>query len=363
MKNNALAFIVFICLGMLVCLGGCGQQYDSPNPLSGSPLIDAPAYFGTYKVPEDNQTTEAGVELGRMLFYEKMLSADNTLSCASCHKQEHAFSDERTFSIGVDGKPGKRQSMSLANLVWQTQFFWDGRVSTLEKQALFPIQDSLEMHQPLDKMVGKLQASANYPVKFMNAFGTDQITAELVAKALAQFERTLVSSNSRYDKFIRKEYVLSAQERNGMVLFQTHPTPENGLRGGNCGDCHGGGYLTFLNGFHNNGLDASPSDPGLGGFTKAAFDNGKFKVPTLRNIAMTAPYMHDGRFNSLEEVLDHYNEHVQNSATLDPNMSASNKVNGKSLGLTAQEKADIIAFLKTLSDSTFIQNPKFASPF
>lgn len=352
---------LLIALCVAVSIKSCKQKEESKvHPA----VIDAPFYFGTYQIPADNPATADGVALGRMLFYETKLSGNNTMSCASCHKQEHAFSDNNTFSIGIDGIKGTRQSMSLTNLLWQKEFFWDGRTRSLEEQALIPIQNPMEMHQTLEATISKLQASANYPALFQKAFGTEQITSALIAKALAQFERTIISSGSRYDAYInnKAQNPLTAQELNGMNLFFTHPSPENGLRGANCGDCHAGS-LTFGSALHNNGLDSTFKDLGLGAVTSRVNDNGKFKTPALRNIALTAPYMHDGRFQTLEEVLDHYNEHVLPSATVDPLLSASNKINGKSLMLTAQEKADVIAFLKTLTDNSIITNPKLSSPF
>lgn len=352
---------LFVTLSVTLSVIACNPKQDSPAPPS---LIEPPFYFGTYTIPADNPLTTDGIALGRMLFYETRLSGNNTMSCASCHKQEFAFSDNNTLSIGIDGIKGTRQSMSLTNLLWQKNFFWDGRAKSLEEQALDPIQNPVEMHQSLDATVSKLQATSNYPALFQKAFGTNQITAPLIAKAIAQFERTIISSGSRYDAYTKdkNKNPLTTQELNGMNLFFTHPSPEDGKRGANCGDCHAGS-LTFANDFHNNGLDSIFSDLGLGIVTSNSNDHGRFKTPSLRNIALTAPYMHDGRFKTLEEVLDHYNEHILPSATIDPLLSASNHVSGKSLLLTAQEKADVIAFLKTLTDNSIATNPKFSNPF
>jgi cytochrome c peroxidase len=344
-------------------VGGFFKKHDSdpqPEPFK----FEVPSYFPKkYTIPADNPVTEQGVALGRMLFYEKKLSLDNTIACANCHQQRFAFTDGQAFSTGVQGKTGRRSSMSIANVLWLDRFFWDGRADSLEEQALVPIQDSLEMHQSLSQVVSKLQQTSIYPEKFTAAFGSSEITANRIAQALAQFERTLISSNSRFDQYARGETQLTAQQERGRTLFFTHPVPETNLRGGNCGDCHGG-YLVTLNTFNNNGLNASFTDMGLGAITGNAFDNGKMRAPTLRNIALTAPYMHDGRFNTLEEVLDHYNEHIQPSATLDPLIiNASNEVKGTSLMLTGQEKKDIIVFLQALTDSTFIQDQRFSNPF
>lgn len=323
-----------------------------------------PFYFSTKTAPADNPTTKEGIELGRMLFYEKMLSGNNTISCATCHQQQYAFTDGKAFSTGIDGIQGKRSAMAVQNMMWVSKLFWDGRANSLEQQALMPIQDPIEMHQSLGQAVSKIQNSARYKDKFFYAFGSDTVTSERIAKAIAQFERTLISANSKYDKYLRGEYTLTAQEDRGMQLFFTHPIPDAPLRGGNCGDCHGG-YMISLDGFHNNGLDQFPTDSGRGKVTGNSFDNFKMRAPSLRNIELTAPYMHDGRFATLEEVLSHYNEHINTSSpNIDPLVvSATNEVGGTTLMLTAQEKADIISFLKLLTDTEFVTNPEHSDPF
>lgn len=335
--------------------------------------LQAPWYFPEYTLPEDNPMTEQGVELGRMLFYEKRLSANNSKSCASCHQQEKAFTDGRTLAVGITGEPFHRNAMSLANLLWVRRFNWDGRATSLEAQAKEPITHPMELGQSLEKSVEKLQNAEIYPEKFRQAFGTDQITPDLMLKALAQFERTLISDNSKLDRYWRKEYVPTEQEQWGMDLFYTHPEPTIALRGGNCGDCHvgplTGGALEGWEGFHNNGLDTDENlAAGLEEVTGKAHNKGKFRAPSLRNIALTAPYMHDGRFGTLEEVLEHYDEHIQMSQTLDPLIiEASNEmpVQGEpiKLHLTEDEKEAILAFLHMLTDSTFITDERFSNPF
>ncbi len=339
------------------------SETDKPTQTGPYPLA-IPFKFGPgFKIPEDNPLTYEGIELGRMLFYDKKLSKDNSISCSSCHQQSLAFTDGKDFSNGVKGAKTRRSSMSLANLLWKFKFFWDGRATSLEEQALMPIQDSLEMHLPLEEAVKKLQATGQYPKLFNTVFGSDQITAQNVAKALAQFERTLISSNSKYDKYLRGELELTLEEKTGMDLFMTHPLPENNLRGGNCGDCHGS-FKISLHGIHNNGLDIDPTDKGRELITKKETDRGKFRAPSLRNIALTAPYMHDGRFQTLEQVLDHYIDGIQPSATLDPLIvEATNQVGGKKLLITPIEKKAIIAFLHTLTDSSFISDKRFSDPF
>jgi cytochrome c peroxidase len=366
--------IAFIILFIFII--GCQKAEETevkPEPTETPFKFDPPIYLGEFTIPENNPITEEGVLLGRFLFYEKKLSKDNSISCASCHKQEFAFADNTPLSQGVNGALGRKNSMALANLLWERRFFWDGRSASLEEQSLEPIQDELEMHQSLEETVAKLQATEIYPPKFKKAFGSEQISSENIAKALAQFMRTMVSSNSKFDKHIRGEAQLSFDEEMGRELFFTHPEPSIALRGGNCGDCHTGFRVSGLPGefgnFHNNGLDNDKNlKDGLMAVTGRPLDKGKFKAPPLRNIALTAPYMHDGRFNTLEEVLDHYNDHIQMSETLDPLiLEASNEKikpgQPVKLHLTEEEKKQIIAFLHTLTDSTFIQDKRFSDPF
>lgn len=355
-KKIILPFVLMVA-GIFMAAIDINPKYVDPYKL------EYPDYFGNrISIPEDNPTTKQGVYLGRMLFYETKLSSSKTISCASCHQQKLAFTDGKAFSLGVDNVPTKRSSMSLANLLWVRNFFWDGRAKGLEEQAKFPLSDPHEMGNYLDKAVKELQKTKEYPILFKQAFGTAEITSEKITKAIAQFERTLISANSRYDQYLRGEYKPSEKELKGMELFMNSPIPEKNIRGADCAQCHGTPKL-YMELFHNNGLDTEPKDIGREEFTGASNDKGRFRVATLRNIALTAPYMHDGRFKNLEEVLDHYNEHINPSKTLSISLkNRSNNLNGKSLGLTVDEKANIISFLKMLTDSTFISNPKFSDP-
>jgi cytochrome c peroxidase len=309
-----------------------------------------------------------------MLFYETKLSKDNSISCATCHQQSKAFTDGRTVGIGIRGQKVDRNTMSLVNMLWSTSHkFWDGRAANLEDQALHPIENPKEMDLNISELLVKLNRDSVYKSKFKLAFNTNEIREEHVAKALAQFQRTLISQDSKYDKFLKGELQLSEQERRGMQSFFTHPDPSVELRGSNCGDCHRNfltdGFNDGIDGFANNGLeDDEHLEDGLYAVTNNPLDIGKFKIPSLRNIDLTAPYMHDGRFNTLEEVLDHYNNHTRMSSTLDILIrDASNEYREPNdpiaLKLTKEEINDIIAFLKTLTDSTFINNEKYANPF
>jgi len=330
----------------------------------GAYIFKYPSYFGNrINVPEDNLTTNQGVYLGRRLFYETRLSANNSFSCGSCHMQSKAFTDGRKLSIGIDNSNTDRNAMALVNLLWNRKFFWDGRSNSLEEQAGFPMTNPHEMGQSLAVSVKKLQSTNYYPKLFKEVFGDEKITSDRIVKALAQFERTLISANSRYDRYLSKSVKLSDAEMRGLLLFNAAPNPDKLIRGANCAHCHGG-PKNYLELFHNNGLDSIYKDSGIGMITGFPGDHGRFKVPTLRNIALTAPYMHDGRFATLDEVVEHYSEHVKNSNSLSAFLQGESNVKGSlSVKLRTEEKKDLIAFLNTLTDSTFVKNPEFSNPF
>ncbi len=333
----------------------CDLSLYNPTPYS----INRPQGFAEMIIPADNPMTVEGIALGRKLFYEKRLSGDNTISCASCHRQQvYSFADSTTrFSTGIDGIQGVRNSMAIINSGWGHAFFWDGRAASLEAQALGPVPNPIEMHQKWTDAVVKLEADVNYPELFLKAFGICEIDSIHVAMAIAQFERTMISGNSKFDKFTRGEVALTPSEQNGFSLFNRDKT--DFLSGADCFHCHGSqGGLFSDNAFHNNGLDSVFTDLGREAATGDINDRGKFKAPTLRNIELTGPYMHDGRFATLEEVIEHYNMGGHPSATLDPLM----KNVGVGLELTQSEKTDLINFLKTLTDLDYLNNPDFSEP-
>ncbi|WP_151087482.1 cytochrome-c peroxidase [Hymenobacter baengnokdamensis] len=367
-----LRVLAFLLGGML--LGGCGGK-GSIDPVTPTPVVPTPtayaltlpAGFPTPVIPADNPLTNEGVALGRMLFYEKALSSTGIMSCSSCHQQSKSFTDGLPLAVGVDGVANPRGTMSLVNVLWSTQLTWDGAFTTLETQAQKPLENTIELHQPLAASVAKLQATTLYPPLFEAAFGTKTITPALTLKALAQFERTIISSNSRYDKYVATRAGFSADEVAGLQLYTTHIAP-GVVRGAECFHCHTQPLMSsgYAGKFFNNGLDVTFADPGRGGITLLAVDQGKFIAPTLRNIALTAPYMHDGRFKTLEEVLDHYSDHVQMaSPNLDPNLiqGINDPPFGTHMDLTPTEKRQVLAFLKTLTDSTIITDKRFSSPF
>ncbi len=347
---------------MLLLLFSVAEKTDPVVETGPYPLIYPQNFGNRLYIPADNSTTKEGVYLGRLLFYEPALSANNKISCGSCHQQKRAFTDGLPFSEGINGQHADRNAMSLVNLAWSTYFFWDGRVKGLEQQVTVPINHPHEMGQSSQACIEKLRAIKSYPPLFRLVFGNDSITALRIAKAIAQFERTLISANAPYDKYLRGDYALTTAEQNGMDLFMRAPDPKNNIRGANCGRCHGTPKM-FIELFHNNGLDSLPADIGREKLTGDPMDRGRFKVPSLRNIALTAPYMHDGRFKTLEEVLDHYSDHIINTPALSPLLqNISNNFNGRELSLNEQEKKDIILFLRTLTDTDFITDKRFADP-
>lgn len=312
-------------------------------------------------IATDNPPTVEGVALGRLLFYDPILSKDSTFSCSTCHQQKNAFSDApQVFSRGVNGVLGQRNSMPLFNLSWYTRFFWDGKAASLEEQVFHPVRSPEEMDLDWEVAAQRIKQKRFYRTKFYAAFGQQQIDSISISKAIAQFERTLISHNSKYDQALRGETYFTDKEYEGFELM-------NDQTKGNCLHCHttDANALGTTAGFSNNGLDAFASpqefnDKGRGGVTDKVSDIGLFRIPSLRNVALTAPYMHDGRFESLEEVLDFYGHGVNNSFNIDPKMEAHHQ---GGLNLTAAEKESILAFLHTLTDSVFIANPAFTDPF
>ena len=325
-----------------------------PEPSPPAPLVGTPYRFRVARgfplptLPTSPPLTDERVALGKRLFHEPLLSGTNRQSCASCHQAAHGLSDPRRFSEGATGALGTRNSMPLFNLAWKDSFFWDGSSSSLRAQVLHPIQSAIEMHESLPRAFADLEA-ANYAPLFRAAFGSPEITAERLGVALEQFLLTLTSYDSRFDKATRGELELTDQEKRGFKLFMTEHDPRRGLHGADCFHCHGGALFTDHR-FHNNGLEDG-RDRGLELVTGSPADRNRFITPSLRNIALTAPYMHDGRFQTLAEVVDHYDSGLHRSSTLDPNLAKHPR---KGLGLKAGEKEALIAFLRSLTDPQFL---------
>lgn len=346
----------------VIALISCKKEpkvYD-PTPYA----LNIPSHFPDMVIPADNPMTVEGVYLGRKLFYEKRLSLDNSISCASCHSPQKGFSDDRPFSLGVNGTVGNRHSMALVNLGWQQFFFWDGRAKTLEEQILSPVPDPVEMHLEWKDAQKRLENDLEYKRLFIKAFGTQVIDSSYISKAIAQFLRTMISANSKYDVMYKyannmqltpSEYqmyqTVSIEEWAGYDLFQS-------LNGADCFHCHNGALMQVQR-FSNNGLDEVFTDLGRGAITGNTFDNGTFKIPSLRNIEYTAPYMHDGRFSTLDEVINHYSHHVKVTPTIDPMMEFAFQ---GGVQLNASEKNLLKAFLLTMTDHSFFSNPDFSDP-
>jgi cytochrome c peroxidase len=336
---------LYIILFTLI-LAACKPEVE--EPVYGTPYtLVIPQGLPNMAIPANNPMTYEGIALGKKLFYDPILSGDNTQSCASCHLQINGFTDPNQFSTGIDGVQGNRNAMPLINLGWQTKFFWDGGATGLESQVLGPITNPIEMHEDIANAISELEADAEYPSLFKSAFGSDEITSQAIMRAIAQFERTLISGNSKYDQYVRGEVQLTQQELDGMNLFAD-------MEKGDCVHCHvmGSTFSDFE--FRNTGLDSIYSDAGRYLITLNENDRGKFKTPSLRNIELTAPYMHDGRFQTLLECVQHYNTGFHYSQNLDPNLFFATK--GR---MTLQEMEAIVAFMKTLTDTEFITNPAF----
>lgn len=353
---------------------GCKPNDELTPPIEKKPIIDSgkpTPYIINYptgllwpriKPSTQNPLTVEGVALGKKLFYDNILSSDNTISCASCHQPSLSFSDSKKISFGVSNRLGTRNAMPLFNLAWVEEppisnktnhrLLWDGRVPDLENQVLAPLEDHNEMNQNLAELELELRNHPEYPALFKKAFGTDSITTRLVMFAIAQFERTLISGNAKFDKVKRGEAILTDSELRGLDLFTTER--------GDCFHCHGNDRSPFFTNFqfNNNGLDSLPIDKGLGAITGKAEDMGLFKTPSLRNLSFTAPYMHDGRFATIEEVIEFYNSGTKAGPTTDVNIIKNHPKGG--LNLSPQDKLDLIAFLKTLDDYDFVTNPQFA---
>lgn len=301
-----------------------------------------PSYFPKPQIPEDNLPSQERINLGKKLFFDKKLSLNKSIACSSCHAPNRGFSDSKKFSLGVNDSIGERNAMPLFNLAWQNSFFWDGGVPTLELQVLKPLTNSKEMNISIEEVVGRLKKDKEYVSLFKKAYGCKP-DANSLSRAIACYERTLISANSKYDKFYyQKKPVMSDSEIRGMFLFHGSKT--------HCSSCHSGVNFTN-NAFENNALYENYTDQGRYKITGKESDKGKFKVPSLRNVAVTAPYMHDGSLQTLEEVVEHYASGGKNH----PNRSG-HVHNNDAPALTASEKVDLINFLKCLTDEEFLSN-------
>ena len=326
-------------IGLLwVLFSGCSR--DPEIIPSGEKIFFIPEGFPIPVYNLSNSFSESQFQLGKKLFFDPILSEDMTVSCSTCHLPEAAFSDPgNAFSTGINNTIGKRNSPALINLAWQTNFMWDGGVNHIEIQPLAPLTNPDEMGWDLSPVIANLNQNSEYKILFKKAFDTDSITSAFMFKALAHYMSCLISSESKYDQYIRGEINFTSSELNGLNVFQQ-----------NCASCHSAPLFTDLS-YRNNGIGWNSSSPDAGRYiiTQINSDSLKFKVPTLRNIEVTFPYMHDGRINTLEEVIDHYS-----SGNYHPNVDNSIA----SISLSPTQKSDLLQFLKTLTDSKFLANSK-----
>jgi cytochrome c peroxidase len=316
--------------------GGEGRNYADPEPKE----LDVPSHFPSPELPDENPLTEEGLALGRKLYYDPLLSKGGPFdgsSCSSCHQQKDAFT--------VPRPEGRTPVLPHINLAWGDRFLWNGKVDgDLEEVMAFEVEEFFRTD------IEKLRNDPDYPDLFGKAFGEPGVSLKKTEKALAQFIRSLISGESKFDRYLQGRTSLTPSEMNGYSIFNSEK--------GDCFHCHSQPLFTDHE-LHNIGLDSIPSGADRGHYliSSDSSDLGAFKTPTLRNVALRSTYMHDGRFTSLSEVVEHYNDGVERSSYLDPIMTKAGKEDG--LGLTAQEKADLVAFLKTLSDSSFVQDPAF----
>lgn len=342
------------------------QVLNIPQDANEYKLLDLPPQFRGSTV--GTGLTNGGATLGRVLFYDKQLSKNNKVSCASCHLQEKAFADPVAFSEGFQGELTERNSLALGNVRFYYDnrgFFWDERAHSIQEQTKETIENHIEMGLDLQEMENKLAGQEHYEILFRRAFGSPEITEDNVAEALAQFVRSMVSFRSSFDKALGNE--LDRNNFNGNGDFSMFSPEEN--RGKtlfmeNCSSCHGNRLFPPVS-IANNGLDATYTDKGVGEITGRISDAGVFKVPLLRNIALTGPYMHDGRFETLEEVVEHYNSGVENHPNLHFSLKENFSSNGvaKKLNLTEEDKAALVAFLHTLTDEAYATDEIYANPF
>lgn len=325
----------YILVGVVSLLSCKKDVIENITPFE----FKSPSYFPLIRYSfSNNEVTMERFNLGKRLFFDGILSSDNTISCASCHAQTHAFADLNVaLSSGIEGRLGSRNSPSIVNLAWSPSFMWDGGVNHIEIFSLAPITDSTEMNETMHNVIDKLNAIPSYVEQFQKAYDVDVIDDQAMFRALTIYMMMIVSDQSKYDKWARGETTLTMQESAGKTLFDQK-----------CSTCHSGALQTDYS-FRNNGLDAEFTDLGRGRITQNESDYGKFKVPSLRNVMITYPYMHDGRFFNIRNVLDHYDEGIQQSGTLDPLIS-----NG--IPMTEEEKDAIIAFLETLTDYKLLSN-------
>lgn len=338
-KCLAISWVLF---SLWSCGGGADEKPEEILAFIRPEHFPEPTY--TF---QNNPITEEGFELGKKLFFDPILSRDKSVSCNNCHQQSRAFADTplHPTSVGVDNRFGIRNAPSIANMAFMKEFFWDGGVTHLDFVPINAIESDVEMDESLENVVKKLNAIEAYRTKFKTAFGTEEATAPYLLHALSQFTAMMISADSKYDKYLQGQEELTANESRGLALFEQK-----------CSSCHAGVLFTDQS-YRNNGISSDFGDKGRGLITEDEADEGKFKVPSLRNASITAPYMHNAKFSTLEEVLEHYANGMADSPTLDTSFKNREVVVG--IPMTKEEQGDIIEFIHTLTDYTFISDERF----
>lgn len=345
MKKIGLCIALAAGVGWLSSVG-CKKDTISPDseePIAFSVPVGWPEPSYTFA---NNKLTQDGFALGRKLFYDGRLSRDNSVSCGSCHQQFSGFAHlDHPISHGINNLLGTRNTPGLSNMAWHPAYFWDGGVNNLESQPINPIENHVEMDMTLPEIITRLGTDADYKKRFKAAFGDETINSQRIFKAMAQFMGAMVSADAKYDRYMRGEAEFTDQEKSGLTVFRQK-----------CGSCHTEPLFSDFS-YRNNGLqpDARINDTGRAHITREATDRYKFRVPSLRNVAVTKPYMHDGRITTLDAAVERYRTGIFDSPTLDPVLSGG-------IAMTDAEKQAIVSFLQTLTDTAFLHDTRFAEP-
>ncbi len=359
--RNYIILLLLITMGIIACreVDDFPSGAVAPTPYS----LDIPNAFEQVALPEDNPLTEEGIELGRHLFFDNRLSVDESISCASCHHPDKAFSDTTALSLGVEDRIGVRNSMPLFNLLWYKKFMWDGAANSLYNQILIPLTSPIEMDVDpslFPDIIARLQSDQEMSDMFEAAFPNEPMDMDKVFKALEQFLATLISANSKYDQAVASGDLATFLTEDEYAGYNIFIDIGDNQGSGECAHCHTLGSNFSDSEFRNNGLDAHPTDSGRAKITLNPLDLYKFKVPSLRNLSYTAPYMHDGRFQTLDEVINFYNTDIDTlSPNIDPNLLGHSQLIGR---LSNKQKFQLKQFLLTLDDPDFVSNPNFQKP-
>lgn len=337
-------YLAFSLFAFLVLVISCNKDTYSTNPVPQKVELDFPSYFPSpYYNFTINKLSNQRINLGKALFYDPILSSDSTISCASCHKQSEAFSDaNHPVSIGVNHAVGTRNSPAIFNMIWNSSFMWDGGINHIEIMPFAPLTVANEMNEDMNHIISKLERNPKYKNLFREAFGVESITSTQLFYSLAQFMGTIISANSKYDEMKKGNLVYTKDEQSGYQLFLTH-----------CNQCHTEPMFTNYS-FQNNGIDSIFDDKGRQRITLESSDLGKFKVPTLRNLSFTPPYMHNGSLLTIDDVIQHYSDQIINTPTVSTSLSDG-------FHFSTLQKMQLKKFLATLDDYTLLTNKELST--